>query len=370
MARQAAGKTPRRPSLLTRGLWVGGCLAAAWLLFQLANLPKASSAIEDEDLLVKPGEKLSLVLAPNGQAASSILAFRGVPGRWIRVDVSSATIDAPPPAELVMAGAPTSASPAPLGWSLDGRGRSHALVEVGLASLGPHPVLRLWPGDAWDLSTLTFEAQDAVLKVGMHGEATGAADDPTAHLTIGAYPLDLAGGAPIPIPVTAQPGAQLKVSYAAPASPKFQIGGGQTGPSTSTGLSVTRLVVQRPNGDERIDACGAEKGLINGVSWTVRNVRNISCVPGKLVVVRFAPDDKGLTLDVNGVAFTAVDGVAQTLSLKWIEENKIVAGFVTVAISGLVLKTIRVVSAPLPVAAAQRKQRSAPPQRKRSSRPG
>lgn len=300
-------------------------LSAAALVYVLTSLPTATLA----DSRAQPWEAarletLTIGLEPGDLGPDSpVISLSGPIGKDVSVWFSKGAYGQATRSDLTALGLTDALAIPPRGWVSHAGGSGRAAVEVSLEPKpGGRPRLSARPTGHDGSADLVLIAHDASLVVRLEASLDPAAPDPEIVGPDGSVPLRMTGegGFPLVVTVPAEAPVTIRLPEDSLAGAEFRMGRiadeGQAAAFTATALRI-----ESRQGGERLAACGAPRGAI---SWTSTRVAMDGCQP-LLSLVDLDVTGKGLTVEVNGRAFLAVDGEAKALPLQKVTENPVLA---------------------------------------------
>ena len=170
-ARATPAARSRALAALAANVWLRRATAvvvfvfAASAVYWAMNLPAASPVEEAKSWRLDAGDQVSLL----GPTPGRVLTFRGPVGkgvavRFARAAATSATVDG-----LQALGVTVGGQPAYVQWITHDGGASRASVSIDLQPTAPHPALIVQPTSGDGVAELSFQGQDARLRVSMSG---------------------------------------------------------------------------------------------------------------------------------------------------------------------------------------------------------
>lgn len=345
-------RRPKPASLGLKAVAGAAFLAAAGSTFWLMNLPVASRI---EPWTVAPGEALSLIRPGAAKAPAGgpipLFTFQAPVGKAVGLRFSDAAPDATTRGLLTALGFAVADGAGPVSWLTQDGGTSRATIEVALRPTGPRPTVTLALTGDQEVAELALKSTDATLDVAMRAPLMDQAG-PAASLKIGeAEPIQIGAGGAFPIAVQAAAGSDVTFHFdgGAAGAARIRWGSSVDARHSLTALPVAALQVGAPDGPARLYACGAGP---KDIAWTTTKVSRAACKPLLQVQGMTLTPSADANVRLQGTAYLARDGEAETLPLKKITDNPFAALLLGAAGAALGRWCWTVLSAPLPKKAA------------------
>lgn len=300
-------------------------LSAAGLVFVLTSLPTATLV----DSRVQPWEAarletVTIGLDPKDLGPDNpVISLTGPVGKDLSVWFGKARYGDATRVDLTALGLAETLAIPPRGWVTHEGGSGRAGVEISLTPTSrAQPRLSARPTGHDGSADLVLIAHDAEMVVRLEASLDPAAPDPEIVGPDKTVPLRMTGdgGFPLVIVVPAEAPVTIRLPEESLSGAEFRMGRiadeGQAAAFTATALRI-----DSSRGGERLAACGAPRGAI---AWTSRRVAIDRCKP-VLGLVDLDVTGRGLSLEVNGRGYLAVDGEAKALPLQKVTENPVLS---------------------------------------------